>query len=118
MGTRTARQVIFDARSGKTPSSAWEALVLELMLEIIHAAQALGFAVPEKLAQVNIDRTRTMGAYKASTVVDYDRGQPIELRALFLEPLRQAQQAGVATPRLAALARVLQAVAPKGSEPS
>jgi len=97
---------------------AWEALVLELMLEIIHAAQALGFAVPEKLAQVNIDRTRTMGAYKASTVVDYERGQPIELRALFLEPLRQAQQAGVATPRLAALARVLQAVAPKGSEPS
>jgi 2-dehydropantoate 2-reductase len=97
---------------------AWEKLVLELMLEIIHAAQALGFDVPEKLAQANIDRTRTMGAYKASTVVDYERGQPIEMRSLFLEPLRQAQHAGVSTPRLAALARVLQAVAPTGSEPT
>ena len=87
-------------------------------VEIIHAAQALGFDVPEKLAQANIDRTRTMGAYKASTVVDYERGQPIEMRSLFLEPLRQAQHAGVSTPRLAALARVLQAVAPTGSEPT
>lgn len=95
---------------------AWETLVCELMLEVIHTAQALGFAVPETAVQENLDRTRTMGAYKASTVVDYERGQPIELRSLFLEPLRQAQRAGVPAPRLAALVRVLEAIAPPGSQ--
>jgi ketopantoate reductase len=42
-----------------------------------------------------------MGAYRASTLIDFERGQRLELRSLFLEPLRQATQAGVAMPRLA-----------------
>ncbi len=54
-----------------------------------------------------ITRTREMGAYRASTLVDFERGQRLELETLFLEPLRQAQQAGVQTPRLAALCEVL-----------
>jgi hypothetical protein len=32
---------------------------------------------------------------------------PLELNALFLEPLRQAQSAGVFTPRLTSLCQVL-----------
>jgi 2-dehydropantoate 2-reductase len=48
-----------------------------------------------------------MGAYRASTLIDFERGQRLELRSLFLEPLRQATQAGVAMPRLAALCAVL-----------
>ena len=28
-----------------------------------------------------------MGAYRASTLIDFERGQPLELDALFLEPL-------------------------------
>ena len=49
-----------------------------------------------------------MGPYKASTLLDFEQGQPLELESLFLEPLRQAKQAGVATPRLAALCDLLQ----------
>ena len=41
-----------------------------------------------------------MGAYRASTLIDFERGQPLELQSLFLEPLRQATQAGVPMPRL------------------
>jgi 2-dehydropantoate 2-reductase len=85
----------------------WEKLVRELMMETIHAAQALGFAVPDSAADQQIDRTRDMGAYKASTLIDFERGQDLELEGLFLEPLRQARQAGVSCPRLAALCRVL-----------
>jgi ketopantoate reductase len=48
-----------------------------------------------------------MGAYRASTLIDFERGQPLELRSLFLEPLRQATQAGVGMPRLSALCAVL-----------
>jgi 2-dehydropantoate 2-reductase len=48
-----------------------------------------------------------MGAYRASTLIDFERGQPLELQSLFLEPLRQATQAGVLMPRLATLCVVL-----------
>ena len=48
-----------------------------------------------------------MGPYKASTLIDFDRRQALELNSLFLEPLRLAQAAGVQVPRLAALCRVL-----------
>jgi len=90
----------------------WEQLVRELMLEVIAAANALGFKIPESLAAKQIERTRTMGAYKASTLIDFERGQPLELESMFLEPLRRAQKAAVATPRLAALGAVLKALDP------
>lgn len=85
----------------------WENLVRELMLEVIAAANALGLKVSEALAEKQISNTRTMGAYKASTLVDYERGQPLEMESLFLEPLRQARKSGVATPRLETLCEVL-----------
>jgi 2-dehydropantoate 2-reductase len=85
----------------------WARLVRELMLEVIAAARVLGFDVPDALADQNVERTRAMGAYRASTLIDFERGQRLELRSLFLEPLRQATQAGVAMPRLAALCAVL-----------
>lgn len=85
----------------------WESLVRELMLEVIATANALGLAVSESLADKQIERTRTMGEYKASTLLDFELGRSLELESLFLEPLRQAKRAGVATPRLAALCEVL-----------
>ena len=54
-----------------------------------------------------------MGAYKASTLVDFERGRPLELESMFLEPLRQAQKAGVPVPRLVTLCEVLQRLDPK-----
>jgi 2-dehydropantoate 2-reductase len=86
----------------------WARLVRELMLEVITAARALGHDVPDAFAEEQIARTRTMGAYKASTLIDFERGQLLELESLFQEPLRQAADAGVATPRLAALCAVLE----------
>ncbi len=88
----------------------WEALVRELMLEVIGAAGALGLKIPESLADKQLARTRTMGAYKASTLLDFECGRPLEMQTLFLEPLRQAQAAGCSTPRLERLCAVLQAL--------
>ena len=87
--------------------AGWTQLVRELMIEVIAAARALGFDIPDTYADRNIERTRSMGAYRASTLIDFERGQPLELQSLFLEPLRQATEAGVPMPRLAALCRVL-----------
>jgi len=92
--------------------TAWSGLVKELMLEVIAAACALGHELPQDLADRFIERTRAMGSYKASTLLDFERGQPLELESLFVEPLRQAQQAGVKMPRLAALCELLGRVNP------
>ena len=88
--------------------SRWEALLVELMREVIAAGRGLGFSIPDALAEKQIERTRTMGAYRASTLLDFERGQPLELESMFLEPLRRAAQAGVSTPRLAALCSLLE----------
>ena len=87
---------------------SWEKIVRELMIEVILTARAKGMKISEQLVEIQIERTRPMGAYKASTLIDFERGQPIELESLFLAPLRQAQEAGVNTPRLPALCAVLQ----------
>jgi 2-dehydropantoate 2-reductase len=88
----------------------WEKLVSELMLEVITTANALKLDLPVETAGKQIARTRDMGAYKASTLLDFENGQRLELESLFLEPLRQAKRAGVATPRLAAMCEVLKAL--------
>ncbi|MBI3849124.1 MAG: 2-dehydropantoate 2-reductase [Verrucomicrobia bacterium] len=96
----TTQDLLSDAR--------WEKLVRELMMEVIDTANKLGLAISESTTETQISRTRAMGAYKASTLVDFERGQPLELNSLFNEPFRRAQRTGVATPRLAALCAVLQ----------
>jgi 2-dehydropantoate 2-reductase len=86
----------------------WEGLVRDLILEVIQAARAIGYDLADSLVETQIQRTLTMGAYKPSTLIDFERGQALELESLFLEPLRQAKKAGVPTPRLENLTRVLQ----------
>ena len=95
-------------RTNCSPTRAGKNWCANLMHEVIATANALGLTIPESLAEKQIERTRTMGPYKASTLLDFEQGRPLELESLFLEPLRQAQQAGVATPRLAALCDLLQ----------
>jgi 2-dehydropantoate 2-reductase len=85
----------------------WSQLVRELMLEVSAAAHALNLAVSEDQADKMMRNTASMGAYRASTLIDFERGLPLELNSLFLEPLRLACEAGVPTPRLAALCRTL-----------
>ena len=103
-GTSTGPCLATDRLLGE---SHWEQLVREVMLEVIAVANALGLKVPVATAEKQIVRTREMGAYRASTLVDFERGQRLELETLFLEPLRQGQEAGVPTPRLQALCQVL-----------
>jgi 2-dehydropantoate 2-reductase len=89
----------------------WEQLVRELMREVMATAAALGHTLPPDLPEEQIRRTREMGAYKASTLLDFELGRPLELESLFLLPLREARRAGVAAPRLTALCAVLEALA-------
>lgn len=94
----------------------WAGLVRALMLEVIAAAKGQGFEIPAQAVEDRIERTRRMGAYKASTLIDFEEGRALELESMFLEPLRRAKAAGVSTPRLEALCRVLAALDPGRKE--
>jgi len=85
----------------------WEQLVTELMDEVIASGCALGHDLSPGLGEHQRNRTRVMKAYLSSTPIDFERGLPLELDALFRLPLGQAQAAGVETPRLAALCNLL-----------
>ncbi|MBK1884438.1 2-dehydropantoate 2-reductase [Luteolibacter pohnpeiensis] len=71
-----------------------------LMAEIILAARAQGIDLDEALISQNIERTRPMGPYRPSTMIDFVEGREIELGPIWEEPLRRAKKAGVSMPRL------------------
>jgi 2-dehydropantoate 2-reductase len=85
----------------------WARVVRELMDELVAAGRAAGFPIAPTLPDQMIERTRCMGAYRASTLLDFEQRRPLELQSLFLEPLRRAEAARVPTPRLRALCAVL-----------
>ena len=85
----------------------WEQLVTELMDEVIASGCALGHDLSPGLGEHQRNRTRVMKAYLSSTLIDFERGLPLELDALFRLPLDRAQAAGVETPRLTALCDLL-----------
>jgi 2-dehydropantoate 2-reductase len=77
--------------------------VRPLMDEIATAARHFGYVVPEAFIRAQIDVTPGMGAYQPSSVVDFLAGREVEVEAIWGEPLRRAQAAGIAMPRLEAL---------------
>jgi 2-dehydropantoate 2-reductase len=89
---------------------ALAAEVRVLMDEVAAAAARFGYAIPEKFIQGQIDVTRPMGPYQPSSLVDFLAGRAVEIEAIWGEPLRRAQAAGIAMPRLAALYARLQSV--------
>lgn len=80
-----------------------------LMHEVIAVANVLGYAIPLEFADVQLARTYPMGAYQPSTLVDFLAGKPLEIEAIWGEPLRRAHAAGVPVPHLEALYERLRA---------
>ena len=74
-------------------------ITLALMAEVISAANACGYPLPEAVAAQQIRRTEAMGAYKPSTLIDFEAGRPLEIEPIWGEPLRRAMAAGALTPR-------------------
>ena len=71
-----------------------------LMEEVLAAANAQGLGVDPSWIEWNIERTRPMGPYKPSTMIDFVEGRELELGPIWEEPLRRAKQAGVETPAM------------------
>jgi 2-dehydropantoate 2-reductase len=73
---------------------------LALMDETIAIANACGHKVPTAVALDQMKRTKLMGVFKPSTLIDYEAGKPLELEAIWGGPLRRARAAGLRTPQL------------------
>lgn len=69
-----------------------------LMGEVISAARALGLEVNDDRIGYNIERTRPMGPYRTSSMIDFMAGREVEVAPIWEEPLRRGKAAGVAMP--------------------
>ena len=56
--------------------------------------------------------TSTMGAYRPSTLIDFLEGRPLEVDAMFREPLRRARGLGVEVPAVETLTAIVGALNP------
>jgi 2-dehydropantoate 2-reductase len=86
-----------------------ETRIRTLMAEVIAAGRALGLELADDLIDSNIERTRPMGAYRTSSMIDFIEGREVEVGPIWQEPLRQAQAAGVAMPHTEALLKRIEA---------
>lgn len=78
-----------------------------LMAEVIGIARNLGHEIPESFAEKNIDNTRSMGAYRPSSLIDFEAGREVEVEAIWGEPCRRGFNAQAETGRLETLYRLI-----------
>ena len=80
----------------------------ELAEEAVVAAAALGHPLPDGWADYQIARTPAMGPYKPSSMIDFVENRPVEVEAIWGEPVRQALAAGASVPRMVDLYQEIQ----------
>lgn len=80
-----------------------EERVREIMFEVTRAAAGLGLEIEKEFIEYQIKRTYAMKDYRPSSMIDFVNGSPVEIDAIWGEPLRRARAVGVETPRLEAL---------------
>jgi 2-dehydropantoate 2-reductase len=88
-----------------------------LMVEVQGAAAAFGFAIPDAFVDKQFEVTPPMGPYQPSSLVDFLAGREVEVEAIWGEPLRRAEAAGVRMPRLGRLYSRLLALCPAPPPP-
>jgi 2-dehydropantoate 2-reductase len=87
------------------------ALARSLMDEVLDAARRLGHEIPDSYADWQLERSDSMGAYRPSSMIDYELGRPVEVAAIWGEPLRQGLAAGAKMPKLEMLHGIIRHVA-------
>lgn len=80
-----------------------------LMKEVQAVAASFGHEIPDSFLQGQFDVTEKMGAYQPSSLIDFVKNRPVEVEAIWGEPLRRGQAAGLEMPELQKLNGELQA---------
>lgn len=90
-----------------TQSTELKSLATRLMHEVLSIANADGCDIPVEAAERCMVKTEKMRPYKSSMLVDFELGRPMELDAIFAEPLRRAKSLGIVTPCLQTIFEIL-----------
>jgi len=79
--------------------------IRKIMTEVQSVATALGWSIEDSFIEQQISVTRTMNAYRPSSMIDYVEGREVEVGAIWREPLRRARALGVDVPEIERLLR-------------
>jgi len=71
-----------------------------LMEELQSVAANLGHQIDDSFLQGQFDVTEKMGAYQPSSLIDFLENRPVEVEAIWGEPLRRGRAAGFEMPEL------------------
>jgi 2-dehydropantoate 2-reductase len=85
--------------------------VCSLMIEVQLIAKAYGVEILDEFLDKQVEITYPMGPYKPSSLIDFLNKRPVEVEAIFGEPLRRAQAKKLSTPHLSKLYASLKAIA-------
>lgn len=78
-------------------------LVEQLMWEVAAGAKTCDRTIPPSFIELMLDYTDKMTPYRPSMKIDYDEKRPLEVEAIFGNPLRLAQKNGTDLPKIALL---------------
>ncbi len=100
--------VVLDARTDELMADSYaRSLVEQLMSEVVAGAAATGRIIGDRIIQEMLNHTEKMTPYRTSMKVDYDEKRPLEIEAIFGNPLRTATAVGVDLPLISILYRQL-----------
>ncbi len=88
--------VILNARTDELMAHEYtRQLVEQLMYEVAAGAKSYERMISDRFIQTMLDYTVKMTPYRPSMKIDYDEVRPLEVEAIFGNPLRKAQAKGV-----------------------
>lgn len=78
-----------------------------LMQEVQTAASLAGHQISDDFLQQQFEITRGMGAYRPSSLIDFQAGRAVEIAAIWEIPLQRGEKLGAAMPELTQLVQEL-----------
>ncbi|CAI3799418.1 2-dehydropantoate 2-reductase [Pseudomonas sp. MM221] len=96
-----------EGTAGLMANSHSRELIRALMAEVVQGAAACGHVLPEGYAEHLFQMTERMPDYLPSMYHDYALMRPLELQAIYAEPLARARAAGCSLPRMETLYQAL-----------
>lgn len=81
-------------------NQASRALIYDIMLEVLKAADANGVHIPQSFADDMMDLTDNMRPYKPSMRLDFDNHRPMEIHYIYSETINAAHESGIKIPKI------------------
>lgn len=91
--------VVLNATTDKIIScKASRLLSKEIMMEVINGAGVLGYDIDKTFADQMMTLTKQMKAYKPSMMLDFETGRPLEIDAMYRQPISDVEGKGYSMP--------------------